>query len=440
MHFAFRDFDFLTGQAELSLRVRTQQPSGMNGTQDTLATGVRKVQIVGELPPQPTLSKSAANGDDSDSDVEQTPLQDDEEDPQTEDEAGPSQLAEPEPANNGITRGITQYGSVRVSTDPVNGAAAEVSPEKIPEDSELLADFADDESILDLGHLRLTTTKNLGLLRFSHSLKRLCLRQNLITKIRSKDIGQMTMLQDLDLYDNSIDRISGLDSLSELETLDLSFNNIHHITNIAHLGKLATIFLIQNKISRIRPDDFNGAIANSLTSLELGGNRLRSIENIGHLENLEELWLGKNKITSLAGISTLTKLRVLSIQSNRITKLEGLETLVNLEELYISHNGLTKLEGLDANVKLTALDFAGNMIEKIENVAHLFKIEDFWANDNKIANLNHLDAQLGPTHMPALDTIYMEGNPAQRAEGPAYRRKLKLLLPQLKQIDATLVR
>lgn len=411
----------------------------MTETQDVLEPGLRKVQIVGELPPQPKFSQNTLNGNDSDSENERPFAHDEEDDPQTEDEAGPSQLSELEPVNNGITRGIVQYGSVSVSTE-ANGNAEEAGQEKIPDDSELLADFADNESILDLGHLRLSTTKNLGLLRFSPSLKRLCLRQNLITKIRSKDVGQLTALQDLDLYDNSIDKISGLDKLTELETLDLSFNNIHHITNIAHLNKLSTIYLIQNKISRVRPDDFQGPIVQSLTSLELGGNRLRSIDNVGHLQNLEQLWLGKNKITSLAGIGTLTKLRVLSIQSNRITKLEGLETLVNLEELYISHNGLTKLEGLAANVKLTALDIAGNMIEKIENVSHLSQITDFWANDNKIVNLNDLDTQLGPKYMPVLDTIYLEGNPAQRSEGPAYRRKLKLLLPQLKQIDATLIR
>ncbi|PWZ00805.1 WD40 repeat-like protein [Testicularia cyperi] len=400
----------------------------------------RTVQIIGDLPPAPILPKGAATADDSDSDDELTDRANghdyDEEDPQTEDEAGPSSVAaEPEPANTGITRGVTQYGSVSVE----NGATVATGPvpDEIPDDSELLANFSDDEEVLDLGHLRLTTTKNLGLQRFANSLKRLCLRQNLITKIRSKDVGTLTKLEDLDLYDNSIEKISGLDKLTELESLDLSFNNIHHISNVSHLGKLQTIYFVQNKISKVRPDDLRGPIAESLSSLELGGNRLRSIENIDHLHNLTQLWLGKNKITSLQGLASLTNLRVLSIQSNRITKLEGLETLVNLEELYISHNGLTKLEGLEKNVKLTTLDVGANMIEKIENIEHLSQLEEFWANDNKIANLNDLDRQLGPNKMPNLETVYLEGNPAQRTEGPAYRRKVKLLLPQLKQIDAT---
>jgi len=41
---------------------------------------------------------------------------------------------------------------------------------------------------------------------------------------------------------------------------------------------------------------------------------LQTIENIETLTNLEELYIGKNKITKMDGLSTLTKLTLLSIQ------------------------------------------------------------------------------------------------------------------------------
>ena len=138
---------------------------------------------------------------------------------------------------------------------------------------------------------------------------------------------------------------------------------------------------------------------------------------------------------------------MLSIQSNRLTKLEGLDTLKALEELYLSHNGIQKLEGLDNNLSLTTLDFAANQVTVIENVGHLKKLSQFWvrltrsqqANDNHINDINHLDAQLGPQNMPELETVYLEGNPAQKTEGPGYRRKLQLASPQIQQLDATYV-
>ena len=41
--------------------------------------------------------------------------------------------------------------------------------------------------------------------------------------------------------------------------------------------------------------------------------------------------------------------------------------------------------------------------------------------------------------MPSLDTVYLEGNPAQRSEGASYRRKVQLARPQIAQLDATYV-
>jgi protein phosphatase 1 regulatory subunit 7 len=74
-------------------------------------------------------------------------------------------------------------------------------------------------------------------------------------------------------------------------------------------------------------------------------------------------------------------------------------------------------------------------VEKIENMDHLTELEEFWANNNKISvfhDVLHLKSLQG------LKTIYLEANPV--AKDPQYRTKLKLNLPQLEQIDATLVK
>ncbi|KDN52501.1 L domain-like protein [Tilletiaria anomala UBC 951] len=380
----------------------------------------QKVQIIGDLPPAPRfsadqLAEAAAakrNGDQSDDDDDS----DDEEE---------KEGAQKDRRTNGVTTEDSDG-------DDVNGV-------EVP-DAALLDRYPSDETRIDLTHLRLTSKslRKLGLSRFRDTLEYLGLRQNEISRISSKDIGALKKLKDLDLYDNHIEKLGkALEQCTELESLDLSFNNFRHLPHISHLGKCHTLYFVQNKISRIRPDDFMPPLQTTLRSLELGGNKLRTMENLGDLVNLEELWLGKNKITKLENLNKFSRLRVLSIQSNRITKLENLEKLANLEELYISHNGLTKLEGLEHNSKLTTLDFAGNKVKVIENVNHLSRLEEFWANDNQIDDINHITDHLGPSHMPQLSTIYLEGNPAYRKEGPAYRRKLILSLPQIQQIDAT---
>ena len=57
-------------------------------------------------------------------------------------------------------------------------------------------------------------------------------------------------------------------------------------------------------------------------------------------------------------------------------------------------------------------------------------------SNNQIPDLRSLVDQLGS--ILTLETLYLEGNPCQLGD-EAYRRKVKLCLPWLKQIDATYV-
>ena len=104
----------------------------------------------------------------------------------------------------------------------------------------------------------------------SQILQRLCLRQNQITRIDFPSNIAET-LTELDLYDNLISHLKGLDEFQNLTSLDLSFNKIKHIKNVDHLKKLTDIYFVQNKISRI--EGLEGL--DKLVNLELGANRIR---------------------------------------------------------------------------------------------------------------------------------------------------------------------
>lgn len=145
----------------------------------------------------------------------------------------------------------------------------------------------------------------------------------------------------------------------------------------------------------------------------------------------------------------------MSIQSNRIVKIENLDKLVNLEELYISHNGIQVnivryhavssvlifwkfikvIENLEHNTKLQTLDLAGNRIKLIQGLSTLSQLEEFWFNDNLVEDWAQLD---GLTGASKLATVYFERNPIQKDVN--YRRKIKMALPSLTQIDASLCR
>ncbi|KAA1103503.1 hypothetical protein PGT21_020035 [Puccinia graminis f. sp. tritici] len=345
------------------------------------------------------------------------------------------------------------------------------------ENEELLTEFKEGTEELELSHSRIRTLRGFErhLERLAPSLKRINLRQNLINQLKfnpridskatpleikdnqppenSQDetpdqvlleviapFGHLEGLEELDLYDNQIAKIEGLENLHNLKTLDFSFNLIRRIENLDSLRSLTTLYLIQNKISQIEALD---NLANTLTSLELGSNRIRQITNLACLTNLTELWLGRNKISKLEGLDALVNLRSLSIQSNRIVKLEGLENLVGLEELYISHNGLTSIgEGLSTNKKLRVLDVGANEINDMSGIEGLSQLEELWANNNKltVAGWSAIEGSLSQSNMANLQTVYLEGNPLQLEMGANYRRKIMLACPQLIQIDATFVK
>ncbi|KAH7911090.1 L domain-like protein [Hygrophoropsis aurantiaca] len=358
------------------------------------------------------------------------------------------QDSEPTSADKGDDKGfvVVERPSARVVL-PSNGNDADINGDTDGEsqdedfggevgEGDYLEDFPDDTEELELIHARLSSLACLRLERFGNYLKKLCLRQNAVSQLDPEVFGVLKELEELDLYDNKIKAVGdALNNLTKLTTLDLSFNLLRNIPeNITHLTSLQTVYFVQNRISKINSI---GSLGSTLRSLELGGNRIRHIEGLEELVNLEELWLGKNKVSKLENLSRLTNLKILSMQSNRITKIEGLEALINLEQLYLSHNGIEKLEGLENNSKLKTIDLGVNFIPAIENISHLTSLEELWLNGNKIPDLRALEPQL--KSMAMLETIYLEGNPCQAAEGVNYRRKIMLALPQLKQIDATFV-
>src|SRR5438094_593443 len=61
--------------------------------------------------------------------------------------------------------------------------------------------------------------------------QKLCLRQNAIQEVTGLSCLAPT-LRDLDLYDNLIAHIKGVEDLVNLTSLDLSFNKIKHIKRV----------------------------------------------------------------------------------------------------------------------------------------------------------------------------------------------------------------
>jgi hypothetical protein len=182
----------------------------------------------------------------------------------------------------------------------VNGGTLPGAP--LPADEEVLDGFESDATDVEAVNMRVRRLDALGLQRFRRgNVRRLCLRQNLIQTLGPIAAGFIPEnitegLEELDLYDNLIKRINGLDKAAKLKSLDFSFNKLRKIRGVSQLKELTDLYFVQNKITRI--EHLDGLT--KLRNLELGGNRIRQIEHLETLTGLEELWLAKNKIANLS--------------------------------------------------------------------------------------------------------------------------------------------
>lgn len=111
------------------------------------------------------------------------------------------------------------------------------------EDTDYLADFPDETDVrrlpvhfpmlkrlcfhwqeLELVHCRIKSLDELHLARFAPNLRRLCLRQNAISRLNSETFHQLTKLEEVDFYDNKLKDVGdAFDKLSVVKCVSSHF-------------------------------------------------------------------------------------------------------------------------------------------------------------------------------------------------------------------------
>lgn len=81
------------------------------------------------------------------------------------------------------------------------------------------------------------------------------------------------------------------------------------------------------------------------------------------------------------------------------------------------------------------LDISNNHITNLTNLNHLQNLEELWASSNQLSSFDEVERELA--NKKELNTVYFEGNPLQTTNAVLYRTKVRLALPQIKQIDAS---
>ena len=269
-----------------------------------------------------------------------------------------------------------------------------------------------DLRVLDLSENQITEIKGLDSLK---NLEFLSLYSNKIIEL--KGLENLIELKDLHIGGNRISNIENLDNLKNLITLDLSPNEITEIKNLEKLESLRILFLSENQIKEINGLD---SLTN-LKQLELDDNKLDEIKGLDHLKNLETLSLCGNNITEIKELKNCQNLKSLALEKNEILEIKDLKNFEELEDLWLDENKISKIENLENLKNLRALGLSENKIEEITGLDNLESLELLLLSNNQIQEIKGLDKLLNLEHLE------LENNVIKEIKGLSKLKKLKFL-------------
>ncbi len=164
----------------------------------------------------------------------------------------------------------------------------------------------------------------------------------------------------LDLRNNFIRDITGLEYATGITYLGLDNNYITDISPIANLSNLSSLNLFANNIASL--PDMSGL--SELRSIYLSYNlELSDISGICGASNLTDLMVDRANLSSLPSeISQLTKLQSLSIADNNVSDISVLANLSRLMDLNAYLNNITQIQRDTLPSSLASIYLVGNKI------------------------------------------------------------------------------
>lgn len=233
-------------------------------------------------------------------------------------------------------------------------------------------------------------------------------------------IQNCTNLKSLNLSYNSIEDIAPIIGLTQLEDLNLSHNQIEDISYISNLSSLKSLNLSDNLIDDLDHSrrSYKDSSSNSSNGYEeLSDNVFKNLTHLVSLDlsNPDEksssypyYYSGdRNKISSIDNLKDLVNLTYLNLQGTSASNLSYLEKMTKLDTLNISHSNVSGLDDLKKVTSITHLDISYNSLNTtdVKALRELTKLKYLDASNNDIDDVSVLRG------LGNLTTLYVEDNP-----------------------------
>ena len=163
----------------------------------------------------------------------------------------------------------------------------------------------------------------------------ICLDGNNITDINV--VSNWDNLISLSFSGNNIENIPDLSKLEYLETVNLSNNNIKQITGGS--GFVKELNIDNNEIQLLSGIEQYS----NLEILGISNNQISSLNGIENLKNLENLNINKNQINNIENLENCSNLKYLYMDNNNISNFENIDSLSVLQK-YSIYNQIISVE------------------------------------------------------------------------------------------------
>lgn len=216
-----------------------------------------------------------------------------------------------------------------------------------------------------------------------HDLQRLNVSENEFSSLSA--LSSNIHLSHLNASKNSITSITAINNLVNLVELDLSLNNLMGELDFAkfNLTNLQDLNLSENKIKSVKGLE---SLPN-LRILNLNENQMQNVHCASPHLKLKKLLLKLNRLKEL-DVSCYPYLRVLRIDGNMLTSLDGMSKLKNLDELSCKSQYDSNIldQVLTECPDITTLDISGNANYDLESLCnHYFRHSIEFLNINVLS-------------------------------------------------------
>lgn len=157
--------------------------------------------------------------------------------------------------------------------------------------------------------------------------------------------------------------------LDRIVSMNIVDQNIQYIYGIEYLTNLNILICNDNKISDLGPL----SSLNHLQFLYVRNNEVKSIKPLENRTNLTYLSFGHNEITDISPLLGLRNLTHIFFQDNLISDVRGLENLTKLAQINLSDNNISDVSKFGNFSKLHYLNLDNNHISNISAINNMYK-------------------------------------------------------------------